>query len=118
MRVESQIVPALARDQTWPLLLGQNDTKTLKLEGLFLGDQLIESLFDVGSQRHILYDLRLGQGGCQLSLKVFGSRGSRKLHPAMLTLAHGPDRKPITGENSPSHQQLCKLPRYGILGSR
>ena len=30
-------------------------------------------------------------------------RGTRKLHPAARALAHGPDRKPITGENSPSN---------------
>jgi len=34
----------------------------------------------------------------------------------MLAPSYCPDHKTIAGENSPSHQQSCKLPGYGVLG--
>jgi hypothetical protein len=39
---------------------------------------------------------------------------TRKLHLQALAPARGLDGKTLSGEYSPLHQQLCKLPRYGV----
>ena len=51
MRVEPEIPLPLAHDQTWASLLGQHHSKTLKPEPRFLGDQVVESVFDFGLEQ-------------------------------------------------------------------